>query len=737
VHFSWIRLPASLKLRTSLRINRKNKKAAKLAAQAEAAAGTNGQMPSSPATPTQNIPTSPQPDGQSVAHSPQQQAAASGLSSMFGRTASSTAGLPQSTAPNAGLSSDHAEAAIGMSPMGLPIPADLSLPAGAAQIKGANNIPGADSLSTSKPKAFSYASIVGSGSTSKSQASSSSPKTSTSGFQQQQQQKQGADSPNGNSLRSPSFGASVIASTSPSAHISRSGINPASPSFVPRGLQSPGAGTNASSNGRLSTSVPSSYNMDQMHQQLPSTSKISMQATNPHQVAATHRLPHQPSPLVPPPLQQSHSYTGTLPQRAGFQAMSSPSLAPGAMPAQGQNGSYHRTTASPATAVFGTSPFGNNAIFLSTSHEEETGSYMGWRAHASGAVAMRGTSPAGPSFGSFEARNALARNRHGSSALADDDEDGTADIDILEEEELVPSSLKHLLTPDEKARRESRSGAKSGFFNPFHDVDGDEEEAYEEEFETGLRLRYSQSVPANGMAFNPAPGSPPVVPGAGIPGMSGSIQPMAALDSLGQMNGGYGSNLSRHLLASGPQQNHRIERGFAMSPLQPSYDSQATNTQMLGSSLPQGMAAGLSRLHMIPAGAEHTGYTPPTSFIQSPPAQIGNRPQYQSATSPLAGGSSNAFLAPGNLGRGSLGTSYGIKLPSLLQHQHPSIGRKTSSTYHDGSQVHVGSPLARHEIHGHVGGGRDNNGSFTRHRDAQGDGSQEGEEEDLVFDMDV
>lgn len=360
----------------------------------------------------------------------------------------------------------------------------------------------------------------------------------------------------------------------------------------------------------------------------------------------------------------------------------------------------------------------------------------------------RGISPARAGFeqpgrGSFEARSSFARNKHGSSALADESEDGTEDDKVLEEE-LVPSSLKHLLTPDEKARRDSRSGAaKSGFFNPFDDA-GDDDDDYDQEVVAELRMRYSQSVPAAATAlsqFNRAPGSPPTFAGYGSPFSSGLVRPADVSEQAGYLNGGPSSNLARHLLTGGAPQGHRVERGFTMADQTGQEgigNSRSGGSQLpvLGSSLPQGMAAGLSRLHMIPAGSEHTGYTPPTSFVQSPSARSHLAGPPQTATSPSLP-ASNSYLAPGNGSRAAPGSSYGIKLPSLLHQQHPGVGsRKISSNQYEAAQVHVGSPLARTEIHSHVGSGRD--GGMHKHHDAaQGQHSSDAEDEDLVFDMDV
>lgn len=405
--------------------------------------------------------------------------------------------------------------------------------------------------------------------------------------------------------------------------------------------------------------------------------------------------------------------------------------------------------ASPGTSAFGTSPFGNNAIFLSTSHEEDAGSFMARASRAPGVG--RGISPARGGFeqpgrGSIDASSSYSRNKHGSSALADDDEDGTEDDKVLEEE-LVPSSLKHLLTPMEKARRDSRSGAiKSGFFNPFNndtrDDDDDDEDDFDQDAAAGLGLRYSQSVPSAATApsqFNRAPGSPPTFVGYGSPFSSGLVRPADGYDHAGYANGGLSSNLSKHLLVGGAPQGHHVERGFMMADQGASDSVGSTRAggnqlSMLGSSLPQGMAAGLSRLHMIPAGSEHTGYTPPASFTQSPSARSHLSGAPPGISNP-ATSSSNTYLAPGNAGRSAPGSSYGIKLPSLLQ--HPGAGsRKVSANHYESTQVHVGSPLARTEIHSHIGSARDG-GSQNKHHEAQGHASSDAEDEDLVFDMDV
>ncbi|KAK9898888.1 hypothetical protein P389DRAFT_193903 [Cystobasidium minutum MCA 4210] len=785
----------------------KNKKASKVAQQAEAATGTSADganpLSPSPASPSQLPPSSPgiTNGGISTAGQQHQQAPvqSSGLSSMFGRNGSNGPTAPSTSNRLAAVAaSESSGAAIGMSPIGFPLPADLPLPTGS-------------SASAAKPKTFSYASVVGSSipSTSAAGGAAQSPNTLKAAALPQF-----GSLTNQAAVRSPPVSAKSITSTSPSI-TSAHDVNPSSPSFVPRALQSPNAnaatngtsGLTASANNGMSTSVPSTFNMDKLQRNIPtipSHGALPQAPPTSQQAGFTpgsyqRSLNYQPSPLAPPPLQHSHSHSSSIPSRSFLlnqAATASGSLSPSLAPGQHYARQPAVATSSPSTGVFGTSPFGNNAIFLSTSHEEDAGSFMARAAsRAPGSSIGRGISPARPGFESRSFSSA-SRSKHGSSALADDDEDGTQhrdDDDNVLEEELVPSSLKHLLTPDEKARRDSRSGnaVKSGFFNPFNDDgaghDHDDDDDFDQEVVAELRLRYSQSVPvaaglpshtaANGAApgifsqFNRAPGSPPTFVGHS-PFSSGLARPAASGGDgplHGSSSGALSSNLAKNLLGPGAgsaaQQGHRVERGFLMADHhlhQQQIGQDSTGLLPLGTSLPQGMAAGLSRLHMIPAGSEHTGYTPPTtSFVHSPSSAtrshfaagaiggggVSGTQHATSASSPNKLHTSNSYLAPGSRAPSTSaapGSSYGIKLPSLLHHQHPGVGsRKSSSSAghhgYEGAQVHVGSPLARMEIHGHIGSGRTDAGqTHSQQHDASGQHhGSDGEEEDLVFDMDV
>lgn len=719
----------------------KNKKAAKVAQQAEASSTVTGQVPLSPGTATQSMASSPPANGK-ASTSPQskQQQPTSGLSSMFGRNgAASVNNVHQSNPRLASVAAENAVAAIGMSPVGLPLPVDMALPTGTAS----STATGTESSSSTKPKPFSYASIVGAGNPANA-VPASSPNSSKGVIPPQAGSVKASAT-----LRSPSVAHATLPLTSPSAP-SAWGINPASPSFVPRGGPLTSQSATSSTIG-LSSSVPSAMNMDKLEKHLPSVSSHGMHPQSPQQAFAPssfQRTPHHHSPLAPPSLQYSHSQSNSIPTRSflahGPPSSFSPSISTTAA------GQHHRTAiGSPGTSAFGTSPFGNNAIFLSTSHEEDAGSFMARASRAPGVG--RGISPARPGFdsqpskGSLEARMSFSsRIVHGSSALEDDDEDGTEDDNVLEEE-LVPSSLKHLLTPDEKARRDSRSGAaKSGFFNPFNDTEDDNDD-YDQEVAAELRLRYSQSVPATATAtsqFNRAPGSPPTFVGYGSPLSSGLLRLGDSSELAGFSNGGPSSNLARHLLTGGTPQGHHVERGFMTT--DPANSTSTGNARIggaggpipaFGSSLPQGMAVGLSHLHMIPAGSEHTGYTPPTSFVQSPSARGHLSGTLANASNP--GLSSNSpYLAPGAVSRPAPGSSYGIKLPSLLQQQPGAGTRRVSSNHYETAQVHVGSPLARMEIHGHIGSGRDA-GSHKQQPEILGHPSSDAEDEDLTFDMDV
>lgn len=748
----------------------KNKKAAKQGVHDPVL--TSAGMPSSPSGSGYPALSANQPPSQvSPARSagrqeaPASQAGPSGLSSMFGRTATSEAPSSSIDSVEQAYRSEQSVTGIAMSPMGLPLPADLPIPStssSAYKAGGENGPPGM------RPKPLSYASAL-----STSSQNSAQPGTSPSGFSSRANPARSGIASGINSsdaIASSPTAASLLGQSGPRTTLASSS-NPHQASYL----------------SRLSASVPS-YGLDtstgtasSQDPSVPNGLELAYQQSQhspfgPHSFQTAHV--HRPSPLAPtlthsqslnnqalPTLSNPYSSYSSL--SLGRPPVSPPGLSHSGAPAPPSN---IRTTS--ATNVFGTSPFGSNAIFLSSSHEDHEGDFGGRGRRAggfAGSYSGRESSPmrfdreSGVSSSVTRGRSSL-----GMSGRLEQDEQEESE-DVLEEE-LVPSSLKHLLTPNEKMRRASRSSgqAKSGFFNPFDD-DEDEAEAAAEaaEAERDLQQRYSRSVPAtrahlySGLTnASKAMGSPPVLSEFSANAMS--FTPRDLPYSVGQApsNGasaGGSSNLARHLLsgASGSPVSSvmngalpRIEHGL----YSPNGETRPVSTA--GTSLPQGLAAGLSRLHLIPAGVEHTGYTPPASlYAQSPPVGTPSITHNSSGPAAHASGSfgtspsaSAGLLQPGRPGSAQLAQSYGMKLPSLLHSS--SLTRRTSNNLvssPSGAEPHVGSPLARPreaddftelEARPHEDPRRK-----TQEKKAdgsRGDHQHHGSEEDeLVFDMDV
>ena len=763
--------------RSLLWLDRKNKKAAKAVAQAEAAAGAGA---GSQGSLVQGEPHSPAFAGDSpqLPHSATFASSSasssnpngtfappSGLSNMFGRPPTGSQFAESHIGDYHSQGNEYEGTAIGMSPVGLGLPSELRSQEGQTQ--------GLDmAVKPAPPKPLSYASAAAAkvAAANNAKSSNASPTFTASNQEnlvssprQQQQQSQNGRPP----MQSPRF-----AQQQQNHNVSPTSLAVSQPSL---------------SAARLSTSVPSAFPFEPP---ASATTHLAHSPRTPSALSSAMYAPAHHSPLFAPALQHhSHSYNTALPGSASGRSLNSPTLSarnlglasppiqghhsqppPGAVAAGAQR-------AASGSNVFGTSPFGNNAIFLSSSHEDEKGGFLARNAR------------------SVSAKAPPAALRRGSSALTDDDGAEGEEDNVLQEE-LVPSSLKHLLTPDERARKDSRSGGTSGFFNPF-DGDDDEDPAAagigiddEDELDS-LHQKYSQSVPAanpflkktvTAATYNKAPGSPPTF-------LSTYFSPPTQA-GIGQVHPSSPntSHLANHLLSTnngssgGMQAQPKIERGFYSSSYvptsaglaggRPQVHSQASSSAIgppngnssgnglanrpklsniaLGTSLPQGLAAGLSRLHLIPAGTERTGYTPtgtPVSSHQTSgitTATAGGTPSGSLLSSFPASPPSVNGLNPKASAFGGPGTSRptsSFKLPTLGSLGGGGGGAGTALP-------HVGSPLARGEMHSYIGG----SGSSTSRNTAQqhqqegakesgqqkiNDGSNRDEDEDLVFDMDV
>ncbi|KAL7007948.1 hypothetical protein EMMF5_002597 [Cystobasidiomycetes sp. EMM_F5] len=737
----------------------KNKKASKLAAQAEASGSANGSAGSGAAT-AASI-TSPRSPAMNVGLSdtaskstPATSAAPSGLSNMLSKGGASTGNtqenesrtrLPFDPVESAyrASQSDNDGVAIGMSPMGLPLPADLTaLPGAASTARPGSSL--ASGLSTQRAKPFSYASAVAAPGASSSGSGSVSPtstKAQPSTARTATQQSQPSDVPHSQAPHSVS-GLVSAASTLNTARIP--------PNLSP---------TMSSQFARLSSSVPA-------EQTLPGFSSTrSGQYTD----SFAHGQPHKPSMLhnqlstrshnIPPPLQHSHSHAASTQGLYGLKnGIATPSMPMSA----GISSNGQRTPSS--AAVFGTSPFGNNAIFLASSFDDDKDAYIS-RSLSRAPGAERDRSPKRHE----RSGTITAPRRLNGTAIGSDFGGVGDDEDDVVEEELVPSSLKHLLTPDEKARRDSRSGISgksSDFWNPFDDTAGDVIEADAQ--------RYSRSVPAQSAYFASSQTYTTVNPPAPFSRAPGTSPVLSTHSSKGD------HSRPRTLLNAGSINSHHtpqptyVERGFYSSSYmppapagantlaaRPSHDSYglhgtppvaspsnlASLSAIAGTSLPQGLAAGLSRLHLIPAGTQHTGYTPSGSYVGSPPVSV-SPPSNASLLSPTAFRTTHTSSPSGTTSQRLPSASYNTFANSSSSatgmHTTQGVGAAKSIQFGNFHGHHVGSPLARSEFPVHISAGPpasahlQQHGHFAhQHQGNRAASHTSNDEDELVFDMDV
>ncbi|SCV71504.1 BQ2448_3092 [Microbotryum intermedium] len=278
-------------------------------------------------------------------------------------------------------------------------------------------------------------------------------------------------------------------------------------------------------------------------------------------------------------------------------------------------------TGVPTHSIFGTSPFsgGSRALFMPSSYDSNEDGFPRSPPPRGGMMAeqMRRNS-------SRNGGNLFAIGASNSFGLEDDAEDGDDDEtdDVFNSEGFLPSSLNELLTPDEVRRRASRAGMglASPSFNPFN----------------------SQSVPPDLMLSRGRPSMPPPTLSTSF---SSSTRGWGTLSASAEGTNPAASAFSpskttpsRSLLATS-----RDALGVTGSPSSPSYLtspnrnlysstfdpptsnfglrapvkagadlSPSLNPLPASGSLPGGLAAGLSQLHLIPP--LHTGDTPPSSL---------------------------------------------------------------------------------------------------------------------------
>ncbi|KAL8279352.1 hypothetical protein RQP46_008164 [Phenoliferia psychrophenolica] len=237
-----------------------------------------------------------------------------------------------------------------------------------------------------------------------------------------------------------------------------------------------------------------------------------------------------------------------------------------------------------SNGIFSTSPFsGSRALFLPSSYDSgDEGGFLG------------GRSPPGPSSGHHQS----PWDRHDEGDDGDED-----DFDDFDEgnQGFLPSSLSDLLTPEEQRRRASKNSA----FDPF-----------------SSHTTSSRSVPAELMLARGRPVANALPFNAW--GTLTSSSPSSPSSQLHQQQQSYPSSsytspppAQRSLLSSSPSlHNHVLSRNSTLGQYPHSFDPSSAFRPpnaphaALPGSLPGGLAAGLSQLHLVPA--IHTGETPPS-----------------------------------------------------------------------------------------------------------------------------
>lgn len=400
------------------------------------------------------------------------------------------------------------------------------------------------------------------------------------------------------------------------------------------------------------------------------------------------RLSNNNEPLSPPRLSSQARLSFNGASNGDHVLGSSPPLAvPGAASTNGTG------------SIFGTSPFqGSRSLFMLSSYDSnEDGFPRSPPPRVGGLEEMRRTSSSGWN------RNGMMYPGEEEDAIDDEEEEGNDEY----EEGFLPSSLNDLLTPEEQRRRASRVNSS---FNPFSSQSVPAELTLNKpplpvksvstgSSAWGTLSRSVEGTNVGAAVYSPPPPTSRSLLSVGQPSFTSppsdlfSSSPSAPTSSLhakilarNSANGIYSSSFDP------PSSN------FGTRPINGTTSSTnggggvgAGNTSSLGispsqqlaapGSLPGGLAAGLSQLHLIPAN--HTGETPPASISSASSASYlfgGHSPA--STTAATGGGGTrpthNAWTgAPLSWGNG--GGEGGLKSG---HHVPPPTTRRLSSHHH-------------------------------------------------------
>ncbi|GAA5928532.1 uncharacterized protein JCM15063_003904 [Sporobolomyces koalae] len=299
-----------------------------------------------------------------------------------------------------------------------------------------------------------------------------------------------------------------------------------------------------------------------------------------------------------------------------FQPTGYSTSVPLAMPGAHPNGNGQ-------TSIFGTSPFsGSRGLFIPNSYDSNEDGFPRSppvRPAMLGDVQRSGSISGWPSYRSAEV------------AIDDDDDEGEDGFD----EGFLPSSLNDLLTPEEMRRRTLKSQNALG------------PSSLASSSPSSNHFLPSQSVPVDLLLAGGKPTAPPPLglrsstspwntTHSGSDGHNPSAVPFTPSQSLlaasrasGEESTYAATNMhsllpSAQHLSSSPQHplyssSFNDALGGTQHPSRFAQTGMSPNTNAAlaapGSSLPGGLAAGLSRLHLVPP--THRGETPPASLLYS------------------------------------------------------------------------------------------------------------------------
>ncbi|GAA5991464.1 hypothetical protein JCM5350_001620 [Sporobolomyces pararoseus] len=425
------------------------------------------------------------------------------------------------------------------------------------------------------------------------------------------------------------------------------------------------------------------------------------------------------SQSLSPPRPQHYSYSTSVPLAV-----------PGALSSSLGNGNGQ------SSSIFGTSPFsGSRGLFIPSSYDSNEDGFP--RSPPSRPAMLGDMHRSGSNSG-------WSSYRANEIAIADEDDGDDDGFD----EGFLPSSLNDLLTPEEMRRRtlKSQNGhVPSSLSNGSPSLDHflpSKSVPVDLLLSTG---KPSLPQPQFGSATSPSPWG---TVNSSSSGQNPSAQPFTPPQSLlaasrastldplhatSPPHSGAYLSTSPPFPQTGPHPFYSASFNDALGGQHPSrYYPQTglspnTNAALAapGSSLPGGLAAGLSRLHLVPPN--YTGETPPAGMLYS--QALGTSPSNRPVTNGNANGTSN-----GGTGAPS----------SLSSSENPSPSLQAAVLPHSQAARHaspaVASPLHQEVLATRNGNGNGNGGIASGGISSAGSTTGEedlGPEDEIQFDMDT